>query len=121
MICPHCGSKVEFDRALRGWQCEECHRVFTAKKKKKPKNVAQFDLHSAYVESLEDEIKELKRDVLDMHKCKTFVRCPNCERLHDGLDVCPHCGNNVRDYQIKRRKWTWFERGKGWNRLTKEC
>lgn len=56
----------------------------------------EINLEEAYVESLQEEVKTLKQDIKDMLKCNKFLRCPNCERLHDNPDRCPLCGNRYK-------------------------
>lgn len=70
--------------------------------KHKNKLKCPFKLDEVYLESLQNEIKTLERDIVDMYKCKVFLRCPSCERVHDKFDKCPHCGNKTRDYQLRR-------------------
>lgn len=70
--------------------------------KYKNKREIPFKLDEVYLESLQREIKILEQDIVDMYKCKVFLRCPRCERVHDSFDACPHCGNKTRDYQLRR-------------------
>lgn len=70
--------------------------------KYKNKLECPFKLDEVYLESLQAEVKRLNQDIRDMCKCKVFLRCPSCERVHDSFDKCPHCRNGVRDYQLRR-------------------
>lgn len=70
--------------------------------KYKNKREIPFKLDEVYLESLQNEIEKLNQDIRDIHKCKVFLRCPSCERIHDNFDKCPHCGNKTRDYQLRR-------------------
>jgi len=111
MICSHCGSEVEFDKGRGGWLCSGCKRVFTKKKKKRSPTAPPFSLHQAYVESLENEIKELKRDIVDMARRHIFSRCLSCGRMYDSFQflfldhgICPHCGNRRYYARIRDNK-----------------